>query len=397
MQPHSPPESPAPARGQKRGSGIGIVFNAYLLCFLTDGVLSLAYPALGDVPHTLAGFASMLLAMLAIIIISSFRNLPWRPLLIPLLFSLWGGCLFLPLPVFVGIKPLLFATASVQCLIGIGTLLHLRKASGGESFLYREQHWAECKFSLSRTLGAAAIKLLVLLPLLVVYLVWSGQLMVTKISRGFIQIDATGLYTEARDYEKDGRVIHLLPTVHIATPAFYDTLMASLPQSDLVVLPEGVTDKKNLMKAHLDYSVAADSVGLQTQPNLVGKRKEPAVRPCDADVSDFSPPTLAVLNGVAGALQSAGSGDTLGALQALSSLDDKNTATIIEDIIETRNAKVIAGIHQVLQQYAHIAVPWGAAHMPGLEREILKMDFRKTEARRVQVFSWKDLKFPSVP
>jgi hypothetical protein len=395
MQPHSTPELPAPAPVRKRGAWIGFIFNAYLLCFLADSLLALASPVLGDVPHTLAGSAAMLLALLVFLIIGSYRNLPWKPLWIPLLFSLWEGCLFLPLPAFVDIKPLLFATAAAKSLISIGTFLHLRKSSGGESVIFREQQWAEAQFSLARTFGATAIQLLVLLPALMGYLVWSGQLMVRKISRGFIQIDATGLYTEARDYEKNGKVIHLLPTVHIATPAFYDTLMASLPESDLVVLPEGVTDRKNLMKAHLDYSVAADSVGLQTQPNLAGKRKEPALKPCDADVSDFSPSTLAVLNGVAGALQSAASGDTLGALQSLSTLDDKNTATIIEDIIETRNAKVVAGIQQVIQQYGHIVVPWGAAHMPGIEREILKMDFRKTESRRVQVFGWKDLKFPS--
>jgi hypothetical protein len=301
------------------------------------------------------------------------------------------------LPAVVAAKPLLFATASAQLALGLSTLFFLRNSSNERRYLFQESQWAARQFSWARTLLATALKLLVLLPALTLYLLWSGLWMVKKISRGFIQIDATGLYTEARDYEKDGHVVHLLPTVHIAAPAFYDTLMGALPTSQTVILPEGVTDKKHLLKANLDYRVAADSVGLSTQPNLSEHRTYPTTHPCDADISDFTPTTVAVINGVALALQSASAGDNLGALQALSFIEDKDTATIIDDVIKTRNARVLEGISATLGQYSHIAVPWGAAHMPGIERGILKMNFRKIENRRVQVFAWKELRFPTEP
>ena len=69
-----------------------------------------------------------------------------------------------------------------------------------------------------------------------------------------------------------------------------------------------------------------------------------------------------MINGIALALQSAGAGDNLGALQALSLIEDKDTATIIDDVIKTRNAKVLERIRATLEQYSHIAVPWGRAY-----------------------------------
>jgi hypothetical protein len=218
--------------------------------------------------------------------------------------------------------------------------------------------------------------------------------MLREMSHGFLQVDSTGLFTEARDYERGTQKIHLLPTVHVAAPAFYDQLMEALPPSLSVILPEGVTDKKHLMKVRLDYGVAADSLGLSTQPDLTEKRKGPAVQSCDADLSDFAAPTLALLNGVAGALQAATAGDGLAALQVLGTLEDKDTMTIIDDVLKTRNMRVVEGIQTALQTYSHVAVPWGAAHMPGIEREILKMNFQKGQTRRVLVFAWKDLKLP---
>jgi len=373
-----------------------VVFNAYLISFALEALLALASPWVGDGLHALAGFAATLLSLVVLLLIGSFRGLPWRPLAPALFLSVWQGCFYLPLPALsLGTRSLLLLFAGVHLMVGVATLLYLRRASAGKSFLFQGAQWLGCKFSWARTAWAFALKLLILLPCFVLYLVWSAQWMITKISHGFIQINASGLYTEARDYEKDGRIIHLLPTVHIAAPAFYDTLMESLPVSQLVVLPEGVTDKKNLLKARLDYTSAADSVGLSTQPDLVRKSKQPATQECDADLGDFSPATVNLLNAAAGLLNSASSGDPLKVLESLSGLEDKDAATIIEDVIETRNRKVIEGVRKVVENYAHIAIPWGAAHMPGIEREILKMNFHQTEARRVQVFGWKDLKFPT--
>lgn len=393
MQPPIQPEPTVAGPSSKSRPGMQFVFNAYLLCFTVQAFLTLASPWIGDGPRILVSLPALFLPLVVLILVGSFEKLPWRPLLPALLFSLWEGCLYLPLPaLFMGTNTLLFITGGVQFFVGCATMLYLKRTSAGSSFLFQESRWNGCQFSMGRTVVGFGVKMFILLPCLVLYLAWSAQWMLTRLSRGFIHIDTNGLYTEARDYQKDGKIIHLLPTVHVAAPAFYDTLMESLPVSQLVVLPEGVTDKNHLMKAQLDYHAAADSVGLSAQPDLLEKRNQPATQPCDADISDFSPTTVAILNGVARAMQAAAGGDALGALQSLSSMEDKDAATIMEDIIETRNMKVVDGIRKALEKYPHVAVPWGAAHMPGIEREILKMDFQRTEVRRVQVFSWQELK-----
>jgi hypothetical protein len=376
---------------------MAVIFNAYLLCFTTEGLFSLTSPWSGDVPHSILGAVAMLLAMLIILFIGSFKNLPWKPLALALVLSLWQGCLYLPIPAYLDLRPLLFATGGAHLAVGLATLLSLHLASGKGSFFFERALWVNCTFSFSRTLLAGGLKLFVLTPGLLLYLAWSAQLMLQKMSHGFLQIDSTGLYTEAREYEKDAQKIHLLPTVHVATPAFYDQLMEALPASQSVVLPEGVTDKKHLMKASLDFSGAADSLGLTSQPDLTEKRKGPATQPCDADISDFSAPTVALLNGVAGILHSTSAGDTIGALQSLGTFENIDTMTVIEDIIRTRNLRVVEGVRTALQQHQYIAIPWGAAHMPGIESEILKMNFQRGATRRVMVFAWKDLKLPGEP
>lgn len=394
--PSSPPQLPA-APPANRGRWMTLIFNVYLVSFTAEGLFVLASPVLGNIPHSILGTVALLFMMLVILCIGSFKQLPWRPLAPALFLSLWQGCLYLPLPAYLDVKPLLFAAGAAHLSVGLNVFFSVRRATGGASFPFQQRQWTDCTFSFSRTILAGALKLFVLTPGLLLYLAWSAQLMLQKMSHGFLQIDSTGLYTEAREYEKDAQKIHLLPTVHVAAPAFYDKLMEALPSSQSVILPEGVTDKKHLMKARLDYSVAADSLGLSTQPDLTEKHKGPATQACDADISDFSAPTVALLNGVAGILQAASAGNTLGALESLATFENIDTMTVIDDIIRTRNMRVVEGVRTALQTHQHVAIPWGAAHMPGIESEILKMNFQRGATRRVMVFGWKDLKFPSEP
>jgi hypothetical protein len=289
------------------------------------------------------------------------------------------------------------AGALCQTLAGSALLLSLRKRSGGTSFLFPRETTCFAEFSWARTGLTLATKLFVGLPALLVYLLCSAQILVREYSAGFVEITPSGIFTEARIYEQNGRKIYLLPTVHIASPAFYDTLMEGLPEKNSVILPEGVTDQKGLMNALIDYSGAADSVGLAAQPDLTVRRKNHAVLRCDADVSDFSPGTLAVLNGLGRVLKNIKAGEPEGVLGALEALEVGDPMALWRDILETRNQKVLEGLKLALPQYEHLAVPWGAAHMPGIERGVLEMKARKVEARRVEVFKWSELRlFPQL-
>ncbi len=390
-----PPLPPREKIQGSAGSWIAWVFNAYLVLFAADAALTLCRPVLGEGPHTIAGSLSILFALLVSLIVSSYRGLPWRCLAPALAFSIWEGCIFLPLPAFVGFEKLVTGTMCAQLLLSAGTFLAVRRLNAGGAFFFRDASMQGGKFSLGRTMLTGGIQLFVLTPLMIVYLLWSVQIMVRKVSAGFIEVTSEGLFTEARIYESGGQRIYLLPTVHIASPGFYDALMADLPQTNTVILPEGVTDSQHLMKVRADYTQTADAVGLHAQPDLTQKKSEAAVQHCDADISDFKPATVAVLNGVFGAMQSASAGDLQSALTAMQSFGDVQAPELIEDILQTRNARVVDGIQQALPKFGHIAVPWGAAHMPGIERGVRQLNATLKDKRKVEVLRWRDLKlFP---
>ena len=401
LAPDAPPNS-APT-GQ--AGWLGQIFNGYLLAFTAEGLLNLlhrAFPTglagtLLGTANAVAGFCSVLLAVLVTLLVCSYRRTHWKILLPALFLTFWKAFYFLPLPAYFSWHSLELWGALAQMLAGSATLLMLRRRSGGASFLFPREATCFAQFSWVRTGLTLATKLFLVLPALFAYLLLSAQILVREYSSGFLEVTPVGIFTEARIYEQSGRKIYLLPTIHIASPAFYETLLDGLPEKSSVILPEGVTDQKGLMKAALDYSGAADSVGLKAQPDLTVQHKSHAVLRCDADVSDFSPGTVSVLNGLGRVLKNMKAGETEGVLGALEALDGMDPMLLWRDILETRNNKVLEGLKLALPQYEHVAVPWGAAHMPGIERGLLAMKARRIETKRVEVFKWKELELKLLP
>jgi hypothetical protein len=379
---------------------LGRVFDAYLLAFIGDGFLTLlsSLPALQSaarilaVPEFLCGLGSVLLAICVTLIVCSYRQTRWLPLVPALFLTFWKAFYFLPLPAYFAWEQVALTGALTQTLTGTVIALSLRRQPGNKALLFPPESTAFARFSWVRTVLTFAFKMLVALPALCVFLLVCGRIFVRESSSGFVDVTLTGLFTEARTYEQDGRKIYLLPTVHIASPAFYDTLMEGLPEQSSVILPEGVTDAKGLLKAAIDYSLAADSVGLSAQPDLTAQRKNHAILRCDADISNFSPKTIAILNSLGHLLKHFKEQNQAGMLTTIQELENGDPVALWNDILETRNQKVLEGIKVALPRYEHIAVPWGAAHMPGIERGLVAMKARKVDGKRVEVLKWKELR-----
>jgi hypothetical protein len=398
MRPPSLPPSDARQTREQQPHGAGwkaFILNAYVLAFAAEGALHLLGNKLAQNALSIVCPLVMLLVLLMVLMIGSYRNLPWRPIAPALLFSLWEGCLFLPVPAYIEAGNLAILTGSLNLAIGAAVLLMVRNFTGGRGVLFKDKHFHACEFSLARTLKATFLKLFILFPLFLVYLAGSAQLMVAKLSAGFLQIDRKGLHTESRTYELDGRKIHLIPTVHIGSAGFYEKITSNLPVGETVLLPEGVTDRKGLIKSHLDYGAPADSIGLAAQPYFAPKKAGPVHHPCDIDISEMKPETVAVLNCVARAIQAASEGNTVGALAAIGEMGEPDMNHLVADVLELRNTRVIQGLKQVIGGYEHVAIPWGAAHMPGIEREILRLNARLLESHSNTVFLWSDLKLRS--
>jgi hypothetical protein len=49
---------------------------------------------------------------------------------------------------------------------------------------------------------------------------------------------------------------------------------------------------------------------------------------------------------------------------------------LLDDILHRRNGVLIGHLRRSLARYDTVVVPWGAMHMPEIEREVLKQGFR---------------------
>jgi hypothetical protein len=99
----------------------------------------------------------------------------------------------------------------------------------------------------------------------------------------------------------------------------------------------------------------------------------------DVDISAFSPATLELLK-TAMLIHSKGvTAETLPILMKPTTpgLEEQ----LMEDILTKRNHHLLGVIRERLPTSDDIIVPWGAAHMPEIARELVKEGFRMTETR----------------
>ena len=74
-------------------------------------------------------------------------------------------------------------------------------------------------------------------------------------------------------------------------------------------------------------------------------------------------------------------------------IERPNLDSLKTDLLDNRNAKVNDALIVALKEFNHVGIPWGAAHMPGIEENVLKMGAKKLSSERVRVFRWADLNF----
>jgi len=235
--------------------------NIYIILFLIDGIVSLVdamtVPLLGIQPLYIAqgiiAFVVLVMSFPLYFLLGCMRGFPKRVVLPMVLFVTWAGLFFaLPLPIFLGIQNTVLLLSIVQLCIGIGTLVILRHSSKNRQWLYSSADFEQLMFRWRRLFGFVAANILLIIPLIGVYLAVSLSLAISHISQDFVHLGFRGISFEARTYLYEGKNIFLLPTSHVAQPTFYQRLVEPLPVDNTVVIPEGVTDKKQLLKKRKD-------------------------------------------------------------------------------------------------------------------------------------------------
>ncbi|MBN2686099.1 MAG: hypothetical protein JXR40_12520, partial [Pontiellaceae bacterium] len=367
--------------------------NLYLVLFLLDGIISLVDVLAGHFLHALRGFVAFfpfILAFPLYCIIGCMRGFPKRALLPPIIFTAWTSILFgLPLPFFLGMDSTEQLLSVVQPILGIGVLLAVKRSGQSGGWIYGAEAFEHIKFSGKRLCGFIAGNALIVIPLMVLYLGVSASIGVAYLSRGFIHLDAKGLRVEARTYQYKGKSILLLPTVHIADRSFYSDLLSGLPAGKTVIIPEGVSDEQNLLAAGLGYEKIASALGLEAQNGQTfSPNTQFPTNPCDIDVSMLSPEVVNYLNAISYLFHNINSENQSAALTKYMATPQPDTDLMMKEILTDRNRRVVACIQDSIENYDTIVVPWGAAHMPGIERALLDQGAEKVDSRRVWVMRW---------
>ncbi len=370
--------------------------NIYIILFLVDGLVSLSNALTGHFwgiqpLFMLQGTIALMVVVLSIplyILIGSMRAFPKRVVLPMIVFTIWGGlCFALPVPIFLGVGNTILLLSIVQPCLAVLTILVLHFSTAHKHWLYNSSDFMRCAFQWKRLFGFAAANVILIIPLIGLWLAVSLSLAVSHLSSGFIHLGVRGLSVEARTYLYEDKQILLLPTVHIAQPAFYRRLIEPLPVESTVVIPEGVTDKQKLLKEPLDHGKLAQRLGLEAQDNqIIVAERNTAL--CDVDVSEFSSETIDYLRICFSISRHWSAGNRMQALQACTFTSDPDLDQLWEDLLDLRNQRVTACVTDCLETYDTVVIPWGAAHMPGIQRTILNWGAMPTEHRRVPVWDW---------
>ena len=163
---------------------------------------------------------------------------------------------------------------------------------------------------------------------------------------------------------------------HIGDPAFYRKLSQSFPTNSIILM-EGVSDQRHLLTNTITYKRMATTLGVAEQQKEFKPRGE-LVR-ADVDVEQFAGSTIDFLNLVTLIHSRGVNAETL--LKLLQFSPSGFEEQLFDDLLRKRNRRLMEEIHGRLSQAEHIIVPWGAAHMPEIAREIHKSGFRMVETQ----------------
>jgi hypothetical protein len=382
--------------------------NVYLIVFAVDAVFSVVDLALGDPKldvlastHPTLYTARLLLALTVIVasVLMAFvllfvPHLPEVPFLPAIGHVLIGLVLFLVLGA--PFQPVLTKWLSIVQLPVAALSFVLVKARTGDWFLSpaklpRKGHLV------ARTMFAT-LATVVVIPLLASAIAVVGfASAIERETGGYLDVTPSGIDVRETVLKKDGRTVVLMAMQHYGEEDFYRTLLDSLPAGSLV-LAEGVTDREKRLPAFPSAVKIARMLGLTQQPDLRVRPRaadaassdpseggahvtdsgaHPEVVLADIDMAELSDVTLAMLGGLANVYDSDSVTEAVRRVVAdMGARTTADLATIKHELIDKRNAKVLAAFDDRSEAYSTIMIPWGAMHMPGLEKALQERGYR---------------------
>lgn len=408
-------DSPAPRR---RPFLAAVVFfaNFYLFAFGLDSVLSIV----DDLLQGLAGFdglwptrlgvalAVLLLSPLLIAILLFIPQLPKRVFLLLALCAIWANLIVWPLSVSVT-EPLVNVPLTlVQCAVFVLAVFLLRRRTGR---LYISVADLPVRArSLRRTLttiGAVVATIVIAAPVVVAT---SFLTLIEQQTGGYLHFSWTGIEVQKVVLVKDDRTVHLVGMMHLGKQQFYRDVFGNIPPG-AVVLVEGVTDAQGRLRGDRPAGRLAEVLGLDDQMaiqmewmvesygNGTGmleggadpERRTHIVR-ADIDVSEFSDSTIRYLSEVGDIYGARSLRDALERFSALNTQFSEEEAVLVwSEVIDKRNKKLLAVFDDEAPSNPVVVIPWGAAHMPGIEQGLRERGYEIQSRETLNVVEYAQL------
>lgn len=381
---------PRPAGGFWRGRHlVAVLLSLGLGLFLADALLSAvddSFILLFNV-HFLAGirgfvgFLTILVGLVIYALMGITPMIPKRKFFLVALFSPLAALFALPFWIYFSgrMQIVIWAISVFQVFCAITIFAIVQKGFTFRMPLVSEARLNPRGFSWMNLIGFVLVNALVILPAVGAYLFLCATLAVGHFSEGFVALHPGGLSVQARKYVRnDGASVHLYPMAHVADRNFYQTVSQSFP-SNSIVLMEGVTDQEHLLTNHISYKRMAATLGLSEQQKEF-KPSEEQMERADVDIKEFTPNTIGFLNLV---MRIHSKGLNAASLMELMSFSPPPgfEKELFDDLLRKRNRHLLDELKKRLPESQNIVVPWGAAHMPEIAREIQKDGFQLAEAR----------------
>lgn len=222
----------------------------------------------------------------------------------------------------------------------------------------------------------------------------------------YARISLTSISLLERVFTKDGTKVFLIGMMHIGEQDFYDEVRERMSQGvtvKRVVLSEGVTDRGGILPPSFAsgnaYSKWAQRFGLKAQDSeLPGRggalsggettRDGVTIVNADIDVSELSGEHQKILTSLLKAADSDNLADLLAGPKGITGPELEDL--MVEGLIGFRNERLMEKFDEEIRGGAReLFIPWGAAHLPDIEKRLIEQGFEKIyEERRPVVRFW---------
>lgn len=198
----------------------------------------------------------------------------------------------------------------------------------------------------------------------------------------------------SKTYRSGDSTVILLPMMHIAESSFYEKILPSFEDNALILL-EGVKDSKKIVSNKLDYSPIAHTMGLTSQGEFFNEThfnklsgKNLTLKYADVETSDLSSNSLSVINDLSTLLA-----EKPFSIKKYNSIQQQLAEPLaiknfFNDILIKRNDQLWENFEVNIEEYSTIVIPWGAYHMPDLEKRLFNKGYRFIEKKERVVFNY---------